>query len=883
MRTAAPIRKDASSQRRSQQTRSSAQANPAAAAPSPDGIAVQRQPTSPADPVSRPVDESGRRAILEEVQRASSQPRWQPPQDSPPATQGAVQRASGPSRFQPTREDPQRIHQAATRGLSGPGGPLPYLEQIQAAFGAHDLSGVRAYTGSAATAAAREMGASAYAKGKQVAFAGTPSLRTVAHEAAHTVQQRAGVQLEGGVGQVGDPYEQQADRVADAVVAGRSAEPLLPAPPLDHHGQAASAPAPVQRMASEDAEILKKVVDFFTNVEPIMFANLTSINYDLIDWNGLYKFIESEIKENEKQKIDPPRVLIEKVILFRNLVKDHATRTGNIQLLKSAFAESAPLAPLPSLAPLASRAPLPSLAPLAPLAPPSSSNSPSLAIEDKEAKPEPKKKPKPKKKPNPFADVKTSDGEISPFQKEFSGPSVGLELEIKDIYCAQEKPPLREFAEVRRTADNKPILLVTKDMESGPYAPKGEMAKKKKKKDKDKGGPKTVWCQYGLELVSHPWLRSDEKQRESVHSAVRWVMEVFTQHVMNRNHLPLEPQQDDQFELLVFRREQVIFVGGGDYDGSRKPNAPLSAQQATLGEAASAIRDGKSLEAQLIRSASWYQPKYELEAEEKSKDEAVKAAYAFLKSVMVKMVNVAWVKYLPIGNWRRKGGDPPADGWSDSYVKNEWHLLPRSAPVLILDGLSGTQRGLVLELLKEAPADLPDVQAWGPVCETILQDRTSPSSHPINSAKVGGEQAMLFEYRKDPPQAMMDEYVLDPAWRNKKEDSELVQLLAKLNHAPNTVANIRLYAQKEAEDYKKWFVHKYNQRAQVDAMKIASNAKLGDIVTWLAEIHPDALKHFLSEAEKSKKPSAQVNPILGPAPPPVAPSAMKAPIPSGKP
>ena len=48
--------------------------------------------------------------------------------------------------------------------------------------------------------------------------------------------------------------------------------------------------------------ILKKVVDFFLNVEPIMFANLTSINYDLIDWNGLYKFIESEIKENENRR-----------------------------------------------------------------------------------------------------------------------------------------------------------------------------------------------------------------------------------------------------------------------------------------------------------------------------------------------------------------------------------------------------------------------------------------------------------------------------------------------------------------------------------------------------------------------------------------------------
>jgi hypothetical protein len=51
-----------------------------------------------------------------------------------------------------------------------------------------------------------------------------PSLHTAAHEATHAIQQRAGVHLKGGVGAAGDAYEQQADRVADLVVQGRSAE-----------------------------------------------------------------------------------------------------------------------------------------------------------------------------------------------------------------------------------------------------------------------------------------------------------------------------------------------------------------------------------------------------------------------------------------------------------------------------------------------------------------------------------------------------------------------------------------------------------------------------------------------------------------------------------
>jgi hypothetical protein len=41
------------------------------------------------------------------------------------------------------------------------------------------------------------------------------------------VQQRAGVALKGDIDQSGDEYEQHADAVADAVVRGDSAEPLL--------------------------------------------------------------------------------------------------------------------------------------------------------------------------------------------------------------------------------------------------------------------------------------------------------------------------------------------------------------------------------------------------------------------------------------------------------------------------------------------------------------------------------------------------------------------------------------------------------------------------------------------------------------------------------
>jgi Domain of unknown function (DUF4157) len=128
-------------------------------------------------------------------------------------------------------EDPASVHHAAAAGVSGAGGALPHLDRIQEAFGpAHDVTGVRAHVGGEAGEASERMGASAYASGEQVAFRDAPDLHTVAHEAAHVIQQRARVQLADGVGRPGDAYERHADAVADRVVRGESVQHLLADP-----------------------------------------------------------------------------------------------------------------------------------------------------------------------------------------------------------------------------------------------------------------------------------------------------------------------------------------------------------------------------------------------------------------------------------------------------------------------------------------------------------------------------------------------------------------------------------------------------------------------------------------------------------------------------
>jgi hypothetical protein len=137
----------------------------------------------------------------------------------------------------------------AERGVASAAAALPHLDTIQRSFGTHDVSGVRAQVGGEAATASASIGAEAFATGNRVAFSGAPDLHTAAHEAAHVVQQRGGVQLKGGVGESGDVYERHADAVADAVVRGESAEPLLD----QHAGQHASGSAGSSAVQRRDA------------------------------------------------------------------------------------------------------------------------------------------------------------------------------------------------------------------------------------------------------------------------------------------------------------------------------------------------------------------------------------------------------------------------------------------------------------------------------------------------------------------------------------------------------------------------------------------------------------------------------------------------------
>jgi Domain of unknown function (DUF4157) len=129
------------------------------------------------------------------------------------------------------------VHDMAASGVQGAGHRLPHADRIQQALGPHRLDGVQAHTDAAARAASRELGTEAYTTGNKIAFASRdPDLRTVAHEAVHVIQQRAGLP-----GDRND-LERRAETAADAIEHGRSPAGFLPGPG-SQQGSAAGAPA----------------------------------------------------------------------------------------------------------------------------------------------------------------------------------------------------------------------------------------------------------------------------------------------------------------------------------------------------------------------------------------------------------------------------------------------------------------------------------------------------------------------------------------------------------------------------------------------------------------------------------------------------------------
>lgn len=166
--------------------------------------------------------------------QGSGMPRTGAPGDDPFAAhlpQQAVMRKEHGGGGGIAADAAQRVGEA---GGGGGGAPLPgdLRDKFERSLGA-DLGDVRVHTGAASASAAESVAARAYATGNDIHFAaGTydpasaAGEQLLAHEVAHTVQQRgvaARPQPKLEVSSPGDAAEHDADRAAEAMVAGRPA------------------------------------------------------------------------------------------------------------------------------------------------------------------------------------------------------------------------------------------------------------------------------------------------------------------------------------------------------------------------------------------------------------------------------------------------------------------------------------------------------------------------------------------------------------------------------------------------------------------------------------------------------------------------------------
>ncbi len=148
-----------------------------------------------------------------------------------PIARAADASASGPRDANGVADSaPSAVDRAA--GSTGQALPTDLRGRFESSLG-EDLSGVRIHTGADSAQAAHAVGAKAYASGQDIHFgdghydvSSAFGVHLIAHEAAHTVQQRGGSPTRQHKLEVSGPTdaaEVEADRAADAMVSGTPA------------------------------------------------------------------------------------------------------------------------------------------------------------------------------------------------------------------------------------------------------------------------------------------------------------------------------------------------------------------------------------------------------------------------------------------------------------------------------------------------------------------------------------------------------------------------------------------------------------------------------------------------------------------------------------
>ncbi|TWD80919.1 RtxA toxin/VgrG1 family protein [Kribbella amoyensis] len=331
------------------------------------------------------------------------------------------------------------------------------------------------------------------------------------------------------------------------------------------------------------------------------------------------------------------------------------------------------------------------------------------------------------------------------FRKEFDSASYGSESELRGFVVAMPVGTDRTFAFVKRVDTDEPVVMVTKDMNNGKYGNPADLP------DVAAGGKE--WRTHTVELVTYPGKVGDEAAAGVADDATDFLLDVFKGRLNTANHKPMEPVRspDGRFELQISNNRHVLAGGAGmALDDVGSVQMPVTGQQITVGVKASDFGGGATNELRLLADNPWYKAEFRNDAalvalgNKLDDPDAVAGAYTYLKSIMTFTSQQVEKHGISIGEF------PGATNRSltDPAVKNDWGVLPRTQPKIVLESLSDGDRLATLKLLRDTPAP-GDQLAWKEV-KAYLLGGGEVAGHGINDAVIAGEKALLFEFRSVP-------------------------------------------------------------------------------------------------------------------------------------
>lgn len=439
------------------------------------------------------------------------------------------------------------------------------------------------------------------------------------------------------------------------------------------------------------------------------------------------------------------------------------------------------------------------------------------------------------------------------FGKEFDSASFGSESELGGFVVAMPEGTNRVFAFVKKVDTDESLVMVTKDMSNGVYRNPGDFP----------GARAGNWTTHTVELVNYPSRISDQAGIALRDDATQFLLDTFKSRLNGANHQPLESivSADGRFKLEITNGRHVIAGGSGmQLDDVGSVTMPLGGQQLTVGVKATDFGSGMSDELQLLRKNPWYNAEFRNDDAVRNLDhagldnpEAVESAYTYLKSIITFTAKQVDKHGIPIGE---HPGASPFHSLTDPVVKNDWAVLPRTRPNLVLDGLSDVDKAATLKLLRELP-ELGDATIWRESKLYILGGG-EVAGHGINDALIGGEQALLFEFRAV-PDGMKG---LVPT--QKLPVASITDLLAGLDGGrPAAVRNINgaVGHVDNSGDFAGWFREKFPDHAAKTDQRIVTMSTVQQKAEWMMTKYPQAWDQVLAGQEPVIVRTVQLPPI----------------------